>query len=74
MSVISQCYSVIIDHGTSAPGHGKYVVDGINDIERRCIYKLNYNVQLPGPKIFDSQIIMNSFTQKMISAWLNNPK
>ena len=34
MSVLSQYYSVIIDQGISAPGHGKEVVDGINEIDK----------------------------------------
>ena len=29
MSVISQCYSIIVDGGTSATGHEKKVVDGL---------------------------------------------
>ena len=32
MSVMYQCYSVIIDRGISSPGHGKDVVNGINTI------------------------------------------
>ena len=35
MSVISQCYSIIIDQGISAPGHGKKVVHGLNDVDKR---------------------------------------
>ena len=38
MSVMSQCYSIIIDWGLSAPGHGKDVVYGLNDIDKRYIY------------------------------------
>ena len=38
MSVMSQYYSVIIDRGISAPGHGKEVVDGLNDVNKRYIY------------------------------------
>ena len=38
MSVMSQCYSVIIDRGISAPGNVKEVVDGINDVDKRYIY------------------------------------
>ena len=53
MSVMSQCYSVIIDRDINAPGHKKEVVDGINDIEKRCIYQLMSNVQLLGSKTFD---------------------
>ena len=64
MSVFSQCYSIIIDRGISAPGHSKEVVDGINAIEKRFIYQLIYNVQLPGSKTFDSHILMHSFTHK----------
>ena len=40
MSVMSQCYSVIIDRGISAPGYGKEVVDGINAIDKRYIYQV----------------------------------
>ena len=32
MSVMSQTYSIIIDRGISAPGNGKEVVDGLNDV------------------------------------------
>ena len=38
MSVMSQCYLVIIDRGISAPGHGKEVVYGLNYIDKNCIY------------------------------------
>ena len=64
MSVLSQRHSIIFDRGISAPGHGKEVVHGINAIEKRYIYKLMSNVQLPGSKTFYSQIIMHSCTHK----------
>ena len=35
---MSQCYSVTIDQGISAPGHGKEVVDGLNSIDKCYIY------------------------------------
>ena len=38
MSVMSQTYSIIIDQGISAPGHGKEVVDGLNAVDKRYIY------------------------------------
>ena len=38
MSVMFQYYSVIIDRGSSSPGNGKEVVDGINYIDKRSIY------------------------------------
>ena len=40
MSVMSQTYSIIIDRGISAPGHGKEVVDGLNAVDKRYIYIL----------------------------------
>ena len=39
LSVISQCYSIIIDRGISAPGHLKEVVDGLNYVDKRYIYQ-----------------------------------
>ena len=58
MSVISQCYSIIIDSGISAPDHEKEVVDGINAVDKRNIYQLISTVQLPGSNRFYSQIQM----------------
>ena len=53
MSVMSQCYSFVIDKGISAHGHGKEVVNGLNTIGNRYIYKLMSNVKLPISKTFD---------------------
>ena len=64
MSVMSQYYSVIIDRGISATGHGKEVVDGLNDIAKRYIDQFMSNVQLPGSKIFYSQMKMHIGNQK----------
>ena len=58
MSVVSQCYSIIIDRGISAPGHGKEVGDGFNAVDKRYIYQLMSNVQLHGSVRFDSHIEM----------------
>ena len=51
---MSQCYSIIIDRGISAPGHGKEVVDGLNAVDKRYIYPLVSNVQLTVTNKFDS--------------------
>ena len=64
MSVMSQCYSVIIDWGISAPGHGKEVLDGPNAVDKRYIYKFMSNVKLPGSNRFYSQIQMHTGKQK----------
>ena len=49
----------------SAPGHVKEVVDGLNDIDNSYIYiyQLMSNIQLPGSKIFDSQIQIHTDNQ-----------
>ena len=54
----------MIYRGISAPGHGKEVVGGLNGVYKRYIYQLVSTVQLPGSKIFDSQIQMHTGTQK----------
>ena len=38
VSVMSQCYSIIIDWGIGAPGHDREVVDRINDVDKHYIY------------------------------------
>ena len=60
---MSQCYSVIIDWGISAPGHGKEVVDGLNAVDKRHIYQLMPNFQLTGSNRFDSQIKIHTGNQ-----------
>ena len=64
MSVMSQTYSIIIDRGISAPGHGKEVVYVINATDKRYIYQLMSKVQLPGSVRFDSQTKMHTSTEK----------
>ena len=61
---MSKCYSIIIDRGVSAPGNGKEVFDGLNAVDKRYIYQLMSKVQLPGSVRFDSQIKMNTGTEK----------
>ena len=64
ISVMSQCYSVIIDRGVSAPGHGKEVVYRLNGVDNHYIYQLMSKVQLPRSVIFDSHIKMHTGTEK----------
>ena len=64
MSFMSQCYPVTIDQRISAPGHGKELVDGLNAVDKRYIYQLMSNVQLPGTNIFDSQMQMHTDKNK----------
>ena len=64
MSVMSQCYSIIIDRGISEPGHGKEVVDGLNDVDKRYISQLMSTVQLSVSIRFYSHIQMHTGTEK----------
>ena len=64
MSIMSQCYSVIIYQGKSTPRHDKEVVYGINFIDKHYIYQLMSNVQLPGSKIFYSHMHIHTSTPK----------
>ena len=60
---MSQCYSIIIERGLSAPGHGKEVVDGLNAVGKCYIYQLMSKVKLPGSVRFDSHIKMHTGTE-----------
>ena len=64
MSVMYQCYSVIIDRGISASGNDKEVLDGLNAVDRHYIYQLMSTFQLPGSNIFYSQMQINTGNQK----------
>ena len=64
ISVMSQCCSVIIDRGISAPGHVKEVVGGLNDVDKHYIHKLMSNFKFPVSVRFDSQIKMHIGTKK----------
>ena len=61
--MLSQTYSIIIDRGISAPGHGKEVVDGLHAVDKRYIYQVMSKVQLPGSVRFDSQIKIHTGTE-----------
>ena len=63
MSIMSQCYSIMIDQGISAPWHGKEVVHELNDNDKHYIYQLMYNVQLPVSNRFDSQMQIHNINQ-----------
>ena len=63
MSVMYQCYSVIIDRGISATEHGKELVDGLNAVDKSYIYQLMSNVQPSGSKKFEFQMKIHSGNQ-----------
>ena len=53
MSVMSKTYSIIIDRGISAPGHGKEVVDGLTAVDKIYIY---ISIDFQGSTSWVSQI------------------
>ena len=58
----SQAFNIIIDLGTSAPGHVIEVVDGINVTYKRFIFNLMDTIKLPDSQIFDTQLAMHTST------------
>ena len=60
MSVMFQCYWVHIDQGISAPGHGKDVLYGLNDDDKRYIYHLMSNGHILGTNRIDSKMQMHT--------------
>ena len=64
MSVMSQCYLVIIDRGIIAPRNGKDFLSGINVVDKRYIYQLMSNVTLSESNIFYSEMKMHTGNQK----------
>ena len=63
MSMLSQAFYVIIYHGISITVNGIEVVDGINNIEKRFIFKLISTVKLPGANSYDTQMVMQTGTR-----------
>ena len=48
LSILSHAYNIVIDCGVASPGHGKYVVDGLNATDNFFVSTLMKIVQLPG--------------------------
>ena len=53
--MLAHAYNIIIDRGVGAPGHGREVVDGLNDTEKRLLSILITTVQMTGAEYYDSQ-------------------
>ena len=61
--MLSQSYKIIIDHGISAPGHGREVVYGMNSTDKNFIFNIMATFQLPGSKRFDTQLAVHTAIQ-----------
>ena len=55
-------YKIVIDCGIRAPGHGKYVVDGLKNTEKGFFTMLTTNVQLSSASTNNSQMVMHTET------------
>ena len=62
--MLSQEFSVIIECGISAPGHGREVVDGLNAIEKWFIFQLISTVKLPGATSYNTKMVMHTGTHR----------
>ena len=60
LSVLSHAYNIVIDHRVEAPGHGKYIVDGLSDTKKSFLTMLMKTVQLPGASTNESQMVMHT--------------
>ena len=60
LSVLSHAHKIIIDSGAGAPGHGKYVVDGLNAMNKRYLSTLMKTVQLINTATRNSQMVMHT--------------
>ena len=58
--MLSPDFYVIIGCDISATGHGREVVDGINFIEKRFLFKLISTVQIPGEKGYDTKMVIHT--------------
>ena len=48
----------------NVPGYDKEVIDGLNAVDKRYIYKLMFTFQLTEPNRFDSYTQMHTGNQK----------
>ena len=63
MSMLPQSYNIIICRGISAPGHGKELVDGLNNTGKSFIFHFIEIFYLTGSKYYYNQMDMHSNIQ-----------
>ena len=61
VNVVTSLYA-IIDHGISAPRHGREVVDGLNTTDKRFLFQLISTMQLMAAKGYSIQMGIYSGT------------
>ena len=69
--MLSHSYNIVIDGDFGSPGHGKYVVDGLNATYNFFLSVFMTTVQLPGAATNDSQIFVHT---SMINTYISISK
>ena len=64
MSMLAHEFHIITERGVGELGHGREVADSLNVTNKITLPILMKKVQLPGSKGYDTQIDMNTLTQK----------
>ena len=62
ISMLSQSFSIIINHVISAPGHDSELEYGFNTIDKRFLFQWISTVQILDEKIYDTQIVIHTGT------------
>ena len=65
MSYLSKSYQIFLDRDIDTPGHGKYVVDGFNAVQKRYLATcLRMNSTPEKDKIDNTRMCVESMTEK----------
>ena len=60
--MLAYAYNIMIYRGVGAPGHGREVVNALNDTYKRFISMVTETVQLPGASAHDTKMEMHTYT------------
>ena len=62
----SKSYQIFIDRSVDTPGHGKYVVDGFNAVQKQYLYTFLRIRSMPEvDKIDSKRMHVNAMTKKV---------
>ena len=65
MSLLSRSYQIVIDRTVDTPGHGKDVVDGFNDFQKRYLGAFLIMCSTPEVKNIDIKCMcVDAMTEK----------
>ena len=64
MSFLSKSYQIVLDRAVDTPGHGKYVVDGFNAVQKRYLSTCLRMRSTPESENIDSKRMRVDFLTK----------